>query len=502
MAESQPPNAPAPPPAGDAGQAAGSAAKAAPKAEGNPALRAMGLPSRFKLPSRNWMIFLTLSSTFAGFLIYDRYEKKKIQKKWCTLVSHIADESLPTSTMPRKLTVFLSAPPGDGLRPARDHFNEYVKPILVAAAMDWDVIEGRREGEVRTKLAEKVRRLRQIRGEVAENPTEPDSELLVQATRQTTGIQEWDGVKGDLVLGRHTWKEYLRGLQEGWLGPLDAPVVPTAETASSSPTPADSPATDDASPTAAPTSTSESESTTPTANDDANKSEAPLEPQQEQPQQQDQQPEDAASKSKTKPPAVLTPYISPSSYASAPLPPSFPAELDPSGPIPFPHILGILNTPTRVYRFLTRRHLADQIGRETAAVVFAASRAYKEDVPTSPSSESSGPSSSSSETSASSDNSPSASSPATSTDAYATATTSSPYTWEQKSLLAHEEKEWHKSAHKRAENEGERPWLESIVLDDRIATRMRRFELEQDQEQRANRIAEGKEGVLGAEVSD
>jgi hypothetical protein len=37
-----------------------------------------------------------------------------------------------------------------------------------------------------------------------------------------SALTDEPGPKGDLVIGRHTWKEYIRGLHEGWLGPLDA----------------------------------------------------------------------------------------------------------------------------------------------------------------------------------------------------------------------------------------------------------------------------------------
>lgn len=51
--------------------------------------------------------------------------------------------------------------------------------------------------------------------------------------------------------------------------------------------------------------------------------------------------------------------------------------------------------------------------------------------------------------------------------------------WEQEDVLKGEEAEWHKSAW--AENqdgeERERPWREKMVLDGRIAERMRQFEL-------------------------
>ena len=196
----------------------------------NPALKMLGLP-RMRLPSRNWMIFLTVTGSFFGTVFYDRREKKKVQKKWCDLVAHMAQQPLPTNEMPRKLTIYLSAPPGDGLRPSRDYFREYVKPVLVAAAMDYDVIEGRKENEVRYGTAERIRRLRQKKGEHGVSQIEDDGKPkdgaeAVEMMRDAVGIKQEDSVKGDLILGRHTWKEYVRGLHEGWLGPLDEPKEP------------------------------------------------------------------------------------------------------------------------------------------------------------------------------------------------------------------------------------------------------------------------------------
>ena len=57
---------------------------------------------------------------------------------------------------------------------------------------------------------------------------------------------------------------------------------------------------------------------------------------------------------------------------------------------------------------------------------------------------------------------------------------------EQQQLLAHEEPDWHKSARKREEGETkERVWLDEMVLDPRIAGRMRRFALDAEVEERA-----------------
>lgn len=378
------------------------------------------------------MIFLTITGSWTAAVTYDRREKKRIQKKWAKLVDFIAQESIDEHQMPRKLTVFIAAPPADGLMPARDHFNEYVKPILVAGALDWDAIEGRREGDVRAGLAEKIRKLRTKRGETSSEPIEEGSEDLVEGIRQRAGIREWDGPGGDIVIGRHTWKEYVRGMHEGWLGPLDPPAQPStpegltvadfpvAQVEESAPQAKVVHGSDDASPIAS------SEETIPQEED------KPKE-------------EEAKPKKKKQPP----PFITTAEYENATLSQNCPQALGPAAVIPQAHLLGFWNFPIRMYRFLNRRKVADAIGRETAAAVLGAYRPFHrvEDEDGHPQ-------------------------------------------WEQEQLLKYEEPDWHKSARDRKKDEEgkERVWLDDMVLDPRIAERMRRFMIDTDAEERARTL--------------
>lgn len=378
--------------------------------------------------------------------MYDRREKKRVQQKWAKVVEHISKEPIDTQQLARKVTIFLSAPPADGLVPARDHFHEYVKPILVAAALDWDAIEGRREGDIRAGLAEKIRKLRKKRGEPSSEPIEEGLEELLEAARQRAGVQEWNGPGGDIVIGRHTWKEYVRGMHEGWLGPLDAPTLPAeaVETPAATIPPAlgatpepgestpeakiDPVVVDDASPTAV--------------------AEAPKPEEPEKPKEEQQK-----SKKKKQPP----PFITTAEYENASLSPSCPQALGPAAIIPFPHLLGFFNFPIRMYRFLNRRQAADIIGRETAAAVLGAYRPFET----------------------------AGEAPLTSGDEG-----HSSAQFEQQRLLAHEEPDWHKTARKREPDDTkERVWLDDMVLDPRIAERMRRFALDAEVEERANRVS-------------
>lgn len=418
----------------------------------------LGLPRlKLKLPSRNWLIFLTITGSFTTALLYDRHQQKKAQQRWCKLVSPLAQEPLPTNLMPRRITIILAGPPGDSLRVAREHFHEYIKPVLVAGALDWEVIEGRREGEVRAGLAEKIRKLRRHNGESsATEPSEDTEDERMEQVRMTSGIRDWDGVQGDLVLGRHTWKEYIRGLHEGWLGPIDPSADNPNNNLTSTIVEFSDPATQG---TSSPTNP-------PPIDPSASPQESTTLSQDSTLQDSSSQPADPAPSPK-KNPSATPPYILPPDYATAAIAPSTPQSLTPTLVLPLPHLLGFLNTPTRMYRFLTRRHLADETGASVAALVLATQSRPYTSTTTAPSSEID-----SASTSSGSSN-------------------SEPHLrWEQEDVLRNEEAEWHKTAwadDKNADGEPprERVWRENMIIDHRIGERMRGFELDERERERA-----------------
>ncbi|KAI7891425.1 mitochondrial import inner membrane translocase subunit Tim54, partial [Mucor mucedo] len=58
--------------------------------------------------------------------------------------------------MPRKVTVYITALSGDGLEKSRIWFREYVKPILVAGAVDYEIKEAKSPGQIETSVMEKI----------------------------------------------------------------------------------------------------------------------------------------------------------------------------------------------------------------------------------------------------------------------------------------------------------------------------------------------------------
>lgn len=66
-----------------------------------------------RLPSRNWSIFIGVTSTLTSLYIYDRRECRRILEEHKEHVRHLAEEPMQPREWPRKVHVFASKSPGD-----------------------------------------------------------------------------------------------------------------------------------------------------------------------------------------------------------------------------------------------------------------------------------------------------------------------------------------------------------------------------------------------------
>ncbi|KAG6900411.1 hypothetical protein C0993_011104 [Termitomyces sp. T159_Od127] len=187
-------------------------------------LRYTGIPvswldKRPRLPSRNWLIFLSVTSSITSYFIYDRRECRRIKQHYIELVKEQADSPVDALAWPRKVTVYGAKWPGDeDYEQATKYFRRYVKPILVAAAVDFELISGKRFGDVAEHVAENIRKRRRI--ELGIDPI-PDIAKALPTYKSPEEVAEHTLQGGIVIVGRPTLKEFMAGLRKGWTDPLD-----------------------------------------------------------------------------------------------------------------------------------------------------------------------------------------------------------------------------------------------------------------------------------------
>ncbi|KAI1794642.1 mitochondrial import inner membrane translocase subunit Tim54 [Ganoderma leucocontextum] len=197
-----------------------------PQSGARAALQYTGIPpswldKRPSLPSRNWLIFLSITSAVAGYYVYDRRQCKKIRQEYVDSVKDLATVPMGSMELPRKVTVYGAKWLGDeeydrSLR----YFRKYVKPIIVAAAIDYDMVKGRRLGDIARQVADEIRADRRIMLGL-DQPFAGGMQLPGSTPAEKRQRKVDSGI---VIVGRHTLKEYFTGLKHGWtegLEPID-----------------------------------------------------------------------------------------------------------------------------------------------------------------------------------------------------------------------------------------------------------------------------------------
>ncbi|GJJ12342.1 hypothetical protein Clacol_006583 [Clathrus columnatus] len=160
----------------------------------------LGIPTswlhkRPKLPSRNWLIFLSFTFSTCGLYTYDRRKCKEIRQSYINKVQHLSEEPLSSTAFSRKVT-----------------------PILVAAAVDYDIVKGKRHGSLAELIAEKTKSDRRINLDL-DPPPVSEALGIPGHSREEERKRFLEG--GIIIIGRHTFKEFMNGLKRGWTEPLD-----------------------------------------------------------------------------------------------------------------------------------------------------------------------------------------------------------------------------------------------------------------------------------------
>ncbi|KAF8315163.1 hypothetical protein DL93DRAFT_2057528 [Clavulina sp. PMI_390] len=187
------------------------------------ALQYTGIPAswirRPKLPGRNWLIFWGVVGSLSYLYVDDRRKCRQIKEEYAAKVRHLAEVPLGSMELPRKVQVYACKWPGDDeYDRSMKYFKRYVKPVLVAAAIDYETKNGNQYGAISELIRDKaIDYRRELVGLApAPSPWKPPS-LSDDKEKQH---QRWlEG--GTILIGRHTFKEYMRGLRDGWTESLE-----------------------------------------------------------------------------------------------------------------------------------------------------------------------------------------------------------------------------------------------------------------------------------------
>lgn len=125
----------------------------------NPAFQMMGI-RRIKLPSRNWTIFGCVVCALVGGVFYDKQKQKQQRAKYMACVSAGGEERYDASRVPRKVRIYAAPPPNDYLSETMKYFRRFVKPLLNASGIDFELVTEDRQGRIRSIVAEEIRKLR------------------------------------------------------------------------------------------------------------------------------------------------------------------------------------------------------------------------------------------------------------------------------------------------------------------------------------------------------
>ncbi|KAI7891446.1 inner membrane protein import complex subunit Tim54-domain-containing protein [Mucor mucedo] len=183
------------------------------------------MPFGLKVPSKNTLIFSGVAGGIAGLVYSSNKYAQDARTRLSQRVSFLADRPCGVHEMPRKVTVYITAPPGDGLEKSRTWFREYVKPILVAGAVDYEIKEAKSPGQIETSVMEEiVQRRREAAAEAATIAESTDHEPLENKSNTgfTSPVENMNNKKksevvsdGILAIGRNAYREVLSGLAKG-----------------------------------------------------------------------------------------------------------------------------------------------------------------------------------------------------------------------------------------------------------------------------------------------
>ncbi|GMK54662.1 hypothetical protein CspeluHIS016_0112480 [Cutaneotrichosporon spelunceum] len=177
-----------------------------------------------KLPGRKMTAFITVAGGLTILYYDDRRKAQAIRDEYIAKVQHYGKEpTVGSLDKPRKVLVYAARwPEDDEANRAQVYFRKYVKPFLVAAAVDFQIVEAPLYGSIaRIVRADTLRKRREALG-LQPRPAEIATGAPPQVAAISAKSEDQRWLEGGVVLvGRPALKEYLAGLRAGWRNGVD-----------------------------------------------------------------------------------------------------------------------------------------------------------------------------------------------------------------------------------------------------------------------------------------
>ncbi|KAJ3366355.1 mitochondrial import inner membrane translocase subunit tim54 [Allomyces arbusculus] len=105
--------------------------------------------SKIPRPSRGMVIFGSIVGTYALLIYRDRHLTAEVRRELEGEAKYLASQPQDPRERVRKVAVFLQRPaPDESIRATREYFRKYIKPVLDAAAVDYDLVEAFEPGVI------------------------------------------------------------------------------------------------------------------------------------------------------------------------------------------------------------------------------------------------------------------------------------------------------------------------------------------------------------------
>ncbi|KAF9581244.1 mitochondrial import inner membrane translocase subunit tim54 [Lunasporangiospora selenospora] len=304
---------------------------------------------RAKLPGRGWMIFWGVVGTIGGLVTRDHYLTVAAKKRVSDRVDVLAKQTCGVQDMPRKVTVYIMPPPGDGIHKTRHYFRQFVKPVFDAAALDYEVREGLTEGQIQAMVAADIRRKRQVAAGKTDELTEKEKAMAMVPMKSLS-----DGI---VVLGRVALSEVLKGYQDGCFQTLDDPVPAEPVLAADPEVVAEPPVFETTTEETPATGASE-----PSGDENASRTDSPS----STPAAEEAASTDKPAQAETPKENEVVVIAQDEEFFSLP-----PSGLEPIGFIPFKNLVGIRNWPKKFYAIFNSWDCVEYAGASVMKVAFA-----------------------------------------------------------------------------------------------------------------------------------